>query len=142
MILACRLNFHGDELHPLGGAELGAELGAEAVSHLEEISSAGVAGLARAGSVAVILPTTAYILRLPAPPVRQMLQAGCIVALGTDFNPNAYCLSLPVCMHLACVNLKDRLSALEILFYFSVPIQSYLNGHFTFICNCDARYMT
>ena len=33
-----RLNFHGDELHPLGGAELGGELRAEAVSHLEEVS--------------------------------------------------------------------------------------------------------
>ena len=34
-----RLNFHGDELHPLGGAELGGELRAEAVSHLEEVSA-------------------------------------------------------------------------------------------------------
>ena len=33
-----RINFHGDELHPLGGAELGAEIRAEAVSHLEEVS--------------------------------------------------------------------------------------------------------
>ena len=32
-----RINFHGDELHPLGGAELGGEIRAEAVSHLEEV---------------------------------------------------------------------------------------------------------
>ena len=36
--LTVRINFHGDELHPLGGAELGGELRAEAVSHLEEVS--------------------------------------------------------------------------------------------------------
>ena len=32
-----RLNFHGDELHPLGGSEMGAQLRAEAISHLEEV---------------------------------------------------------------------------------------------------------
>eukprot|EP00092_Neocalanus_flemingeri_P018092 GFUD01019581.1.p1 GENE.GFUD01019581.1~~GFUD01019581.1.p1 ORF type:complete len:420 (-),score=125.05 GFUD01019581.1:259-1518(-) len=105
-----RINFHGDELHPLGGAEMGAELKAEAISHLEEISPAGMQGMADAGSVAVILPTTAYILRLKHPPVRDMINCGVIVALGTDFNPNAYCLSMTTVMHLACVNLKMSLS--------------------------------
>merc|ERR1719209_630491 len=50
-----RLNFHGDELHPLGGAELGGRLGAEAVSHLEEISDAGIRAMAASRSVAVML---------------------------------------------------------------------------------------
>merc|ERR1719483_2776 len=98
-----RLNFHGDELFPLGGAEMGSELRAEAISHLEEISHEGMLGMAESGSVGVILPTTAYILRLKPPPVREMINTGMIVALGTDFNPNAYCLSMPTAMHLACV---------------------------------------
>ena len=34
-----RLNFHGDELHPLGGAEMGADIKAEAISHLEEVNT-------------------------------------------------------------------------------------------------------
>lgn len=105
-----RLNFHGDELHPLGGAELGADLQAEAVSHLEEISDAGIRAMATSRSVAVILPTTAYILRLKPPPVRDMINCGMIVALGTDFNPNAHCLSMPLVMHLACVNLRMTLN--------------------------------
>ena len=33
-----------------------------------------------------------------------------IVALGSDFNPNAYCLAMPVVMHLACVNLRMSLA--------------------------------
>ena len=66
--------------------------------------------MADAGSVAVILPTTAYILRLKHPPVRDMINSGVIVALGTDFNPNAYCLSMPTVMHLACVNLRMSLT--------------------------------
>lgn len=73
---------------------MGASLGAAAISHLEEISDAGIAAMAKSGSTAVILPTTAYILRLPSPPVRKMIDNGVIVALGTDFNPNAFCLTM------------------------------------------------
>eukprot|EP00095_Tigriopus_kingsejongensis_P002005 maker-scaffold652_size119135-snap-gene-0.15 protein:Tk02005 transcript:maker-scaffold652_size119135-snap-gene-0.15-mRNA-1 annotation:"probable imidazolonepropionase" len=99
-----RINFHGDELNCLNGAEMGASINAEAISHLEEISHEGIQAMAQSGSVAVILPTTAYILRLKSPPVRKMIDEGVIVALGSDFNPNAHCLTMPTVMHLACVN--------------------------------------
>ncbi|TRY69953.1 hypothetical protein TCAL_11550 [Tigriopus californicus] len=108
-----KINFHGDELNCLNSAEMGAELQAEAISHLEEISPQGIKAMALSGSVAVILPTTAYILRLKSPPVRQMIDQGVVVALGSDFNPNAYCLAMPTVMHLACVN--QRLSMDEAL---------------------------
>ncbi|XP_048741055.2 probable imidazolonepropionase [Ostrea edulis] len=100
------INFHGDELHPLNGAKMGAELGALAISHLEEISDEGITAMATSGSVGVVLPTTAYILRLKPPPVRKMIEAGMAVALGSDFNPNAYCFAMPTVMHLACVLLR------------------------------------
>ena len=73
---------------------MGAKLGALAISHLEEISDAGITAMAAAGSVGVVLPTTAYILRLQPPPVRKMIENGMAVALGSDFNPNAYCVSM------------------------------------------------
>ena len=73
---------------------MGAELGALAISHLEEISEAGMAAMSKSGSVGVVLPTTAYILRLKPPPVRRMIEAGMAVALGSDFNPNAYCMAM------------------------------------------------
>ncbi|GCC32246.1 probable imidazolonepropionase [Chiloscyllium punctatum] len=101
-----QINFHGDELYPMHAAELGAELGALAISHLEEVSDAGIAAMATAKSCAVLLPSTAYILRLKTPRAQDMLDAGVIVALGSDFNPNAYCCSMPITMHLACVNMK------------------------------------
>ena len=66
--------------------------------------------MAEAGSVGVILPTTAYILRLKHPPVRAMLDHGMIVALGSDFNPNAHCVSMALVMHFACVNLRLSLN--------------------------------
>ncbi|NXG50446.1 HUTI imidazolonepropionase, partial [Psilopogon haemacephalus] len=104
--IGLQINFHGDELHPMRSAELGAELGARAISHLEEASDEGIAAMARAKCAAVLLPTTAYMLRLKQPRARKMLEEGVIVALGSDFNPNAYCLSMPMVMHLACVNMK------------------------------------
>ncbi|XP_076967811.1 putative imidazolonepropionase [Tamandua tetradactyla] len=104
--IGLQINFHGDELHPLKAAELGAELGAQAVSHLEEVSDEGIAAMATARCSAILLPTTAYMLRLKQPRARKMLDEGVIVALGSDFNPNAYCFSMPMVMHLACVNLK------------------------------------
>ncbi|KAM4678195.1 putative imidazolonepropionase [Discoglossus pictus] len=104
--IGLKLNFHGDELHPTKSAELGAELGAQAVSHLEKVSDEGITALAKAKCAAVLLPTTAYILRLKPPPAREMLEAGVIVSLGSDFNPNAYCSSMPMVMHMACVTMK------------------------------------
>lgn len=100
------INFHGDELHPMQSGQLGAELNARAISHLEEVSSEGIKAMSEKSVVAVVLPTTAYILRLTPPPVRDMIEAGVPVALGSDFNPNAFCLSMPMTMHLACVLLR------------------------------------
>ncbi|KAJ8261785.1 hypothetical protein GJAV_G00158380 [Gymnothorax javanicus] len=104
--MGLQINFHGDELHPMNAAQLGAKLGALAISHLEEVTNEGIAAMAKAGTSAVLLPTTAYILRLPQPRARDMLDGGVIVALGSDFNPNAYCCSMPMVMHLACVNMR------------------------------------
>nr|XP_019964581.1 PREDICTED: probable imidazolonepropionase [Paralichthys olivaceus] len=104
--MGLNINFHGDELHPMNSAQLGAELRALAISHLEEVTNEGINAMAEAKTAAVLLPTTAYILRLPQPRARDMLDAGVIVALGSDFNPNAYCCSMPIVMHLACVNMK------------------------------------
>lgn len=100
------LNFHGDELHPTHSAELGAELGATAISHLEHVSQQGMMDMADKGTVAVLLPTTAYVLRIAPPPARELISRKVPVALGSDYNPNAHCLSMPHVMNLACVNMR------------------------------------
>ena len=64
------INFHAEELKYIGGVEMGCEIGATAISHLEEISDAGIKLMAEKKAVAVILPTTAHILKLTPPPVR------------------------------------------------------------------------
>ena len=77
--------------------KMAAEIGALAVSHLEEISNDGIAALARSGTVGVLLPTTAFALHLKPPPARAMIQSGMCIALGSDFNPNVHCLAM-VCV--------------------------------------------
>ncbi|CAJ0599492.1 unnamed protein product [Cylicocyclus nassatus] len=101
--LGLAVNFHAEELTNIGGAEMGAEIGARAMSHLEHISNEGIEAMAKSGTAAVLLPSTAFILRLTPPPAKRMIKSGVVVALGSDFNPNAYCLAMPMIMHLACV---------------------------------------
>ena len=84
---------------------MGAEIGARAISHLECISAEGIRAMANAKTVAVILPHTGYVLRIELPPVRQMIDAGIPVALGTDANPNAFS-SAMVWKQIRCVKRK------------------------------------
>ncbi|CAF0814620.1 unnamed protein product [Rotaria sordida] len=112
------INFHGDELNYTGSAEMGAEIGARAISHLECISEEGIRAMANAKTFAVILPHTGYILRIEMPPVRKMIDAGVPVALGTDANPNAFSSAMSISMNLACVlchmSLEEALAAATI----------------------------
>eukprot|EP01124_Arcella_intermedia_P031403 TRINITY_DN7071_c0_g1_i2.p1 TRINITY_DN7071_c0_g1~~TRINITY_DN7071_c0_g1_i2.p1 ORF type:complete len:354 (-),score=51.81 TRINITY_DN7071_c0_g1_i2:370-1431(-) len=72
------INFHGDELNYMGSAELGAKLGARAISHLEEISKEGITAMASKDVFGVLLPTTAYILKIKPPPAREMIDNGMV----------------------------------------------------------------
>ena len=82
------LKLHADELEPAGGAELAAELGATSADHLAAISQAGIGALAQSGTVATLLPGTMLFLgRTRQAPARDLIDAGAVVALATDFNP-------------------------------------------------------
>lgn len=101
------MKIHADELAQVGAAELAAELSATSADHLLHASEAGIAALAQAGTVAVLLPGTAFVLDEPYPPARKLIEAGVPVALGTDFNPGSCPLaSLPFAMSLAVLKLK------------------------------------
>ncbi|XP_075218956.1 putative imidazolonepropionase [Lycorma delicatula] len=97
------INFHGDELHPMKSAEMGAEIGALAISHLEEVSDDGINSMSKNNTVAVLLPSTVHTLRINPPPARKFINANVAVALGSDFNPNAFSYSMPLIMNLACI---------------------------------------
>lgn len=82
------LKLHADELEAGGGAELAAEMGATSADHLAAISDAGIEALARAGTVATLLPATMTFLgKMRQAPARALIEGGAAVALATDFNP-------------------------------------------------------
>lgn len=89
------LRLHVDQLTPLGGAQLAAELGARSADHLEHVSDEGIDALGEAGVVATLSPLVPLYLREEQEaPARRLIDAGVAVALSTDFNPGScYCLS-------------------------------------------------
>ncbi|OQS01046.1 metalloprotease family M38 [Achlya hypogyna] len=97
-----KINFHGDELNPMESGKLCMCVQAHAASHLEMLDTANIVAMKNASTFAVLLPTTMYILKLRSPPARELIAHGVPVALGSDYNPNAHCLSMPLTMHMAC----------------------------------------
>jgi imidazolonepropionase len=105
--LGLRLKIHADELTPLGGAELAARLGATSADHLLRVSDAGMDALARSGTVATLLPGTAFFLGLPYAPARRLLERGAAVALASDCNPGTCPTeNLPLIGVMACTQMK------------------------------------
>jgi imidazolonepropionase len=99
---------HADELTPLGGAELAAEIGAVSADHLLFISEKGMEAMAGKGVVATLLPGTAFFLFLGRyAPARQMISKGVTVALASDLNPGS-CMteSLPLITTIACTQMR------------------------------------
>ena len=86
--LGLPVKLHADQLSNLGGAALAARHGALSADHLEHTDAAGVAAMAQAGTVAVLLPGAFYTLReKQAPPVALLRAARVPIALATDCNP-------------------------------------------------------
>ena len=102
------LKLHADEIVPLGGAELAAELGAISADHLLVISDRGIEKMAAAGVIAVLLPGTTFYLREEHyAPARKMIEAGVPLALATDFNPGSSPNNnLQMVINIACLYLR------------------------------------
>ena len=84
-----KLKIHADEIHAIGGAELAGEVGAISAEHLIATEEAGMAALAKAGTVAVLLPQTSFYLAKQYAKAKRMIELGIPVALASDFNPGS-----------------------------------------------------
>lgn len=102
--LGLPVKLHAEQLSNLGGATLAASFGALSADHLEYLDGDGVAALAAAGTVAVLLPGAFYFLReTRLPPVAGLRQAGVPIALATDCNPGSSPMtSLLLAMNMGC----------------------------------------
>jgi len=91
------VKLHAEQLSNLHGAALAAEFGALSADHLEHLDEAGIAAMAKAGTVATLLPGAYYFVReTKPPPVAALRAAGVPIALATDCNPGTSPLTSPL----------------------------------------------
>ncbi|CAN5822019.1 imidazolonepropionase [soil metagenome] len=98
------VKLHAEQLSNQGGAALAAEFDALSADHLEHLDENGVFAMARAGTVAVLLPGAYYFLRdTHLPPVALLRDYGVPIAISTDCNPGTSPTThLPLMMNMAC----------------------------------------
>lgn len=98
---------HADEIVSLGGAEVAAKLKSTSADHLLMVSDKGIRQLAQSDTVATLLPCTAFCLDKEYAPARKLIDAGCAVALASDFNPGScFADSIPLMLALAVIHMK------------------------------------
>ncbi len=102
--LGLPIKLHAEQLSDMSGAQMAAEYGALSADHLEYVSEAGVAAMAKSGTVAVLLPGAFYYLREKTlPPIALFRQYGVPMAIATDHNPGTSPTLSPVLMlNMAC----------------------------------------
>lgn len=101
-----KLKAHCDELADVGAAQFASDAGAHSCDHLLFANDKAIETLARNGTVAGLLPGTAYFIRLPYAPARRMIDAGAIVALATDCNPGScFTENMQAILSLAVINM-------------------------------------
>ena len=89
MAYGLKPKIHANQLHLSGGTQIGVKLGAISVDHLETMDEAAIQALAQSNTIGTLLPTAAFFLRMPFQPARALIDAGCAIALATDFNPGS-----------------------------------------------------
>ena len=99
---------HAEQLSRTGATQLAVKLGAASCDHLEQINRSDIRVLAASETVATLLPGCDFHLGLKQyAPARELIEAGAIVALATDYNPGTSpTLSMPMILSLACTQLR------------------------------------
>lgn len=110
---------HADEIYPLGGVGLAADLGCLSADHLLKISDKDIDKMAKSQTVSTLLPLTAFSLMDDYAPARKMIDAGCAVALASDLNPGScFSCSIPLMIALATIymhmSVEEAVAALTI----------------------------
>ena len=101
-----KLKIHADEIGDIGGAELAAKMGAVSADHLLKANKKGIKQMAKSGTVATLLPATAFCLKDKFADARMIIDAGCPVALASDYNPGSSCTcSVPLIISLAALKM-------------------------------------
>lgn len=109
--LGLPVRIHAEQFSDMGGSALAASYGALSSDHLEHLSTEGIAAMAKAGTVATLLPGAFYFTReTQLPPIAQLRAAGVPIALATDCNPG----SSPMTSLLLAMNMGATLFRLTV----------------------------
>ena len=109
------LKIHADEIEAIGGSVLAGEMHATSAEHLIVIDDAGMASMAKGGTIAMCLPATSFYLGATFAPVRRMIDEFEVpVAIASDFNPGS-CPSLNLQFVMNLGYLKYRMTPEEVL---------------------------
>lgn len=84
-----KAKLHANQLNLSGGVETGVKMEAISVDHLETMDYNTIKMLAASNTIGTLLPTAAFFLRMPFQPARQLVDAGCAIALASDYNPGS-----------------------------------------------------
>lgn len=98
---------HANQLNLSGGVQVGVKVGALSVDHLETMDEEAVRTLAGSTTIGTLLPTAAFFLRMPYQPARTLIDAGCAIALASDFNPGSSPSgNMNLVISMACIQMK------------------------------------
>lgn len=107
MQVGLKPKLHVNQLNSIGGIETAISLPALSVDHLETMTDQDISLLAASPVIGTLLPGAAFFLRMAYQPGRQLADAGCALALASDFNPGS-CPSgnMNFMLSLACIQLR------------------------------------
>jgi len=98
---------HVNQLNSIGGIETAVALPALSVDHLETMTEQDITLLAASPVIGTLLPGAAFFLRMAYQPGRQLADAGCALALASDFNPGSCPTgNMNLMLSLACIQLR------------------------------------
>lgn len=105
--LGLKVRMHADELADVNAAALAAKVGALSADHLLFVSEENMLKLKAAGTVACLLPGTAYFIRMPYAPARKLIDSGVIVSIASDCNPGStYSENMQMILSFSSMNMK------------------------------------
>jgi imidazolonepropionase len=98
---------HVNQLNSIGGIEVGIKLNAVSLDHLETMTEKDILQLSQSATIGTLLPTAAYFLRMPFQPARKLINAGCAIALASDYNPGSSPSgNMNIVVSMSCIQMK------------------------------------
>lgn len=124
---------HANQLNLSGGTQLGVKLGAISVDHLETMDEDAIRTLAGSSTIGTLLPTAAFFLRMPFQPARKLIDAGCAIALASDYNPGSSPSgNMNLAIAMSCIQMKmlpeEAINAATINGAYAMEVQNELGS--------------